>query len=111
MTGISQHVGPPAVSTGNVDDDPGHVQKARFSEPPPARTARQGTRDSQLDNAGGLPPATRLDGEVVRLGGIPFANGTDYELWTGQWKKGAGEVGGGRVEKVSLSLTTPIILI
>jgi len=109
MTGISQHIGPPAVSTGNVNDDPGHVQKVRFSELPLARTARQGTRDSQTVSASELPPAKRLDREVVRLGGIPFAGGTYYEIWAGQWKKGAGEVGGGRVEKVSLGLTTPIL--
>ena len=87
------------------------VQKVRFNEPPPPRTATQGTRDSQSGNAGELPPAKRLDGEIVRLGSVPFYGGVHYEVWTGQWKKGAGEVGGERVEKVSLSLTTPILLI
>ena len=87
------------------------AQKVRFNEPLPPRTTRQGTRDSQSVDASELPPTRRLNGEVVKLGEIPFFGGTCYELWTGQWRKGAGEVGGERVEKVSLSPTTPILLI
>ena len=78
------------------------VRKAQFDAP---RTARQGARDS------GLPPVKRPGGVVVRPGGIPFSGGTHYEIWTGRWKKGAGEVGGERVEKVNLCPTTPILLI
>jgi len=51
-----------------------------------------------------MPLVKRLDGEVVRQGEIPFAGGMYYEVWVGQWKKGTDEVGGEKVEKVSLSL-------
>ena len=58
-----------------------------------------------------MPLVKRLDGEVVRQGEIPFAGGMYYEVWVGQWKKGAEEVGGEKLEKVSLSLTTPTLMI
>jgi len=87
------------------------VPKVRFNEPLLRPTAKRGTRDSQSTNANELPPVKRLDGGVVKTGNIPFSGETHYELWTGEWKKGAGEVGGVGVEKVSLSLTIPIPLI
>ena len=86
------------------------VQKVRFDEPLLRPTAKRGTRDSQLIDPNELPPVKRVDGEVVRTGDIPFSGGMHYDLWAGQWKKGAGEVGGVGVEKVSLSLATPIPL-
>jgi len=87
------------------------VQKVRFNEPLLRPAAKRGTRDSQSINANELPPVKRLDGEVVRTMEIPFSEGTHYDLWAGQWEKGAGEVGGVGIEKVSPSLTTPIPLI
>lgn len=60
----------------------------------------------------------RLDGKVTVSGGIPFSGGGYYEVWVGGWEKGGreksnGGVGGEKadVEKVSLSLITPILLI
>jgi len=110
VTGISQHVGPPAVSTGDVDNDPGHVQKVQFNEPLSPRPVKHGTREIQSVDVNEIPLVKRLDGEVMRQGEIPFAGGMYYEVWVGQWKKGAGEGGGEKVEKVSLSITTPTLL-
>ena len=111
VTGIGQNVGPPAVSTGTWTMTPdGQVQKVRLNDQSPPQAARQGTQDSQPVNHSELPPAKRLDGEVVILGDIPFSEGMHYEIWTGQWRKGPREVGGERVEKVGLSLTTPTLL-
>jgi len=47
----------------------------------------------------------RLDGEVTRLRETPFARGTYFEVWEGQWVKTGEEV-----EKVSLSPATSILL-
>jgi len=58
-----------------------------------------------------MPLVKRLDGEVVRQGEIPFAGGIYYEVWVGQWKKGVGEVGGEKTEKVSPTVATPTLLI
>ena len=87
------------------------VQKVRFNEPLSPRTAKHGARESQSVEVDEIPLVKRLDGEVVRQGEIPFAGGMYYEVWVGQWKKGAEEVDGEKVEKVSLSLATPTLLI
>jgi hypothetical protein len=65
----------------------------------------QDTPPIEADEA---PPVKRLDGEVTRLGTISFSGGTYCEVWVGQWVKGGGAKV--EVEKVSLSLTTSILL-
>ena len=57
------------------------------------------------DDAGWLA-VKRLDGEVVREGDRPLKRGKYCELWVGRWRGGGGEV-----EKVSLCLSTLILLI
>lgn len=86
------------------------IQKVRFAEQLPPRPAKRGTPESQPVEVEEVSPVNRLDGQIERQGGIPFAGGTYYEVWEGLWKKGGGEVGGGKVEKVSVNLSTPILL-
>jgi len=76
------------------------TQKLRFLEPLPQREE--------------TPLVKRLDGEVTSIGDIAFAGGMYCEVWVGRWEKGGREGIGEEkvdVEKVSLSLTTPILLI
>ena len=49
-----------------------------------------------------VPPVKRLDGEVTRLGDIPFAGGLYCEVWVGRWEKGS-EVGRERTEAEKVS--------
>jgi len=87
------------------------IRKVRFDELLQPRAVRQGTRDSQSVNVSELPPAKRLDGEVVREGEIAYSGGMYCEVWAGKWKKGVVEIGVERVEKVSPGLTAAILLI
>jgi hypothetical protein len=73
------------------------------SEVPSLRPQR--TQDIQSSQANETPPVRRLDGEVTRNGETPFTGGTYCDVWVGRWvRPGSGE------EKVSLSLTTFILL-
>lgn len=60
----------------------------------------------------GAQPVKRLDGEVVKLGEIPYSAGTWFETWVGQWERPTKGRRGGvdeekvEIEKVSQSLTT-----
>ena len=65
----------------------------------------QRIRDTQLVQADEADEIPQLDGEVTRLRETPFARGAYSEVWEGKWVKR-----GGKVEKVSLSLTTSILL-
>ena len=104
------------------------IQKLRFDEPLPHRTAEHEIQ-SQSAEANEAPPVKRLDKEVTRLGEIAFAGGMYCEVWVGRWEKGGGERGSGEgvggeksgdkgaggekgdVEKVNLNLITFILLI
>ena len=87
----------------------GGFQWLRFQEPPPRHTTEYEMQDVQSVEANEAPSFKRLDGEVTKLEDIAFAGGTYYEVWVGRWVKGGGEKA--EVEKVSLSLTTSVLLI
>lgn len=79
----------------------------------------------QSVEANGTQPVKRLDGEITKLGEIPFSAGTWFEVWVGLWErceKGGGgkgnreAIGGDGVgdkgvvrEKVSRNFTTSIL--
>jgi len=84
---------------------PPNNPKVYFDEPLPHPHAEQ-------EIPGGAPSIKRLDGEVKKLGHIPFAGGIHCEIWKGQWERrgrtrssGGGEdtgEGRGRPELVAL---------
>ena len=119
------------------------IQRLRFHEPLPTveheiqedqstgadnplRTAKHETPDDQSDGqsieADEPPPIKRLDGEVTRLGDMPFAGGMYCEVWVGRWVKsannGSGEgIGGEEVRgkgvsegKVDVEKVSPVSL-
>ena len=47
----------------------------------------------------------------MRQGEAPVAGGMYYGVWVGLWEKDGRELGGEKVEKVSLSVATPTLLI
>ena len=83
----------------------GGFQWLRFYEPPSRHTTEHDIQDVQSLEGDEMQPVKRLDGEVTRLEDMAFAGGTYCEVWVGQWARGGGEV-----EKVSMSLTTSILL-
>ena len=91
------------------------IRKVRLNEPLSCPTAKR-EAESQPTEANEVSPIKVLDGEVERLGEIPFTEGTRYQVWVGQWrkegtKKAAGEEVGGEkadVEKVGLNPVAPI---
>lgn len=83
----------------------GGFQWPQFPEPPPRRITEHETQDASPVEGNEPPPIRRLDGEITRLEDIAFAGGTYCEVWVGRWVKGGGED-----EKVSLSLTTSVLL-
>ena len=88
------------------------IHRVQFNASPPRRVIKRGSRESRWLEVNGVPPAKRLDGEIVRQGNCAFASGPYWEVWEGRWKKRGG-AGGNKEETdetVSLSLTilTPL---
>jgi len=92
------------------------IQNLQLGEPLLRRAIERGIHEGQpLEDK--VPPIKRLDGEVRMLGKVAFARGTYCEVWVG-WRDEGGRKRGSEgvdrrevdVEKVSLSLVTPILL-
>ena len=87
-----------------------NLQRIQFTvQPsPPPRITERAARESEV------PPVKRLDGEVMKQSKLPFAGGTNCEVWVGRWKEHSGACGREEAyeEKVglSLSLTTSTLL-